>query len=125
MKTIAVRLGILLLISFSNYWPAWGGVNGSPDGHVASGDEWQEWKYKGAACPKDWPFGTKIILDGQTWTCVDRGAFVGYNSKTGAPIVDFLTDKPKYAFRQHVEARVIFPEDRKQKPTTARRVPYF
>jgi hypothetical protein len=57
----------------------------------------------------DWPFGTEVILDGTTWVCVDRGAFIGHDSRTGAPIVDFMTDRPPYPFKAQVEAVVIFP----------------
>jgi hypothetical protein len=105
----ALRVGTIIVISFSFYWPAWGGVNGSPTGRVASGDPWQQWVQRGAACPIDWPFGTEVILDGTTYTCIDRGAFIGYDSRTGAPIVDFLTDRPAYRFKEQVEAIVIFP----------------
>lgn len=106
-----LRVGIAMVISFSFYWPAWGGVNGSPTGQVASGDSWQAWAYRGAACPADWPFRTEVILDGTVYTCVDRGSLVGYDSRTGAPIVDFMTDAPAYRFRAQVEAVVIFPDE--------------
>jgi hypothetical protein len=108
---IALRIGAIIVISFSFYWPAWGGSNGSPTGHVASGDPWQEWAQRGAACPADWPFWTEVILDGTSYTCVDRGSLVGYDSRTGAPIVDFMTDAPAHRFREQVEVVVIFPGD--------------
>lgn len=99
---------IILTIAFSFYWPAWGGVNGSPTGHVASGAPWQEWAYTGAACPADWPFGTRIVLDGVTWTCVDRGSAIGY-TRDGRPIIDFMTDAPAYTFKQSVTVQVLPP----------------
>lgn len=92
---------VTVVIAFSFYWPAWGGVNGSPTGHVASGDDWQEWAYTGVACPADWPLGTRIVLDGVTWTCVDRGSAIGY-TRDGRPIIDFMTDRPAYRFKQAV-----------------------
>ncbi len=99
---------IVIVIAFSNYWPAWGGVNGSPHGNVASGAPWQEWAYTGAACPADWPFGTRIILDGVTWTCVDRGSAIGY-TRDGRPLIDFMTNTPGYTFKQSVTVQVLPP----------------
>ena len=98
----------IIVIAFSFYWPAWGGVNGNPHGNVASGAPWQEWSYRGAACPVDWPFGTRIVLDGVTWTCVDRGSAIGY-TRDGRPLIDFMTDKPAYTFKQAVTVQVLPP----------------
>jgi len=107
---LILKIGLVMIVSFSNYWPGWGGPNGSPTGRVSSGTPWQEWKYIGAACPPEWPFQTEIIVNGESWFCVDRGPYVTHNSITGAPIIDFLTDKPEYRFREHIKVVVIFPD---------------
>lgn len=99
---------ILVVIAYSHYWPAWGGVNGNPHGHVANGDAWQTWAHRGAACPADWPLGTRLSVAGQVWTCVDRGSAVGY-TKDGRPIIDFLTDTPEHPFKAPVTALVLPP----------------
>jgi hypothetical protein len=99
---------VVITIAFSNYWPAWGGVNGSPHGHVASGAPWQEWAYIGAACPRDWAFGTRIALDGVIWTCIDRGSAIGY-TRDGRAIIDFMTDVPMYSFKESVRVTVLPP----------------
>jgi hypothetical protein len=99
-----------VVISFSWYWPALGGVNGNPHGRVARGDPWSVWAERGAACPVDWPFGTQVVLDDVVYTCVDRGAFVGY-TRDGRPIVDFLTETPAHNFRERITVSVFFPGD--------------
>ena len=57
---------------------------------------------------RDWPFGTRIVLDGEVWTCVDRGSAIGYDRR-GLPIIDFMTDAPGYTFKQSVTVQVLPP----------------
>jgi hypothetical protein len=96
-------------VAYSHYWPAWGGVNGSPTGRVASGAPWQEWADRGAACPPDWPFGTLIMFEGDIYTCVDRGSAVTY-TRAGLPIIDFLHRDARHGHKTPVEVYVWSPE---------------
>lgn len=98
---------VTIEIRYSHYYPAWGGVNGSPQGRTANGDRWQQWEDRGIACPKEFPFGTQIQAYGQTWTCVDRGRSV--RIKNGIPWIDFLTDEPHEKYGEIVEVQLVKP----------------
>lgn len=66
----------------SSYIPSRGGVNCDSDcTTMASGDKVATWTIGrdgiyAAACPQEWPFGTKFVLYDQTYECRDRGGFI-------------------------------------------------
>lgn len=70
--------------TYSHYWPAWGGVNGNPNGTLGTtGLPWRPWAYKAIACPQtpEFPNWTKImivrpaVIAGE-WTCLDHGSYI-------------------------------------------------
>jgi len=91
-RRIAVRV--------SHYWPPLGGPNcfrwerGRCVSRMASGERWEDWAYRpwrepgAAACPPEWPFGTRFHLAGRDWVCLDRGGRIRYEN--GVPWVDLL-----------------------------------
>jgi len=102
----------LVTIRYSRYDPALGGVNcsrfvgGVCISNMASGKPWAPWMELACACPPEWDFGTTVVLDGQRWTCLDRGGKINYVD--GIPWVDFLTRTPQYSYGQIVEVEVIW-----------------
>lgn len=74
-------------LRISHYVPALGGTNCDSDcTTMASGDKVAEWTLGkngvyAAACPREWPFGTKFTLDGQTYSCADNGGYINCYSK--------------------------------------------
>ncbi len=100
-------------IRYSRYDPALGGVNCAVFrddvcvSRMASGLPWEKWMERAAACPPEWPFWTRVILDGKDWHCLDRGGMVVFQN--GTPWVDFLTRDPQYVYGELVEVEVIWP----------------
>ncbi len=100
-------------IRYSYYQPWRGGANcahfvsGQCVSKMASGLAWQDYVERAAACPREMPFGTRIILDGQEWVCLDRGGKIVY--KDGIPWIDFLTANPQYPYGSIVLAQIIYP----------------
>jgi hypothetical protein len=88
--------GIKITIRASHYDPRLGGVNcsrfvnGQCISHMASGLSWREYVNKAIACPPEWPFHTKLIVNGKTWECLDRGSKIQFDR--GIPWVDFLSN---------------------------------
>ena len=74
---------------------------------MSSGNRWQDYVDVAIACPTQWPFGTKVTVDGKTWTCLDRGGAI--NCDSGVCWIDQLTANPQYAFGSIVEAQIVFP----------------
>ena len=67
---------------------------------TASGEDARAWYWKGLACPSDYPFGTKFVIENSkygladhTWICIDRGGAIVTRSD-GTIVLDLLTDKP-------------------------------
>ena len=89
-----------ITVRVSHYWPPLGGpncsrfVNGRCVSRMASGERWEDWAYRpwsepgAAACPPEWPFGTRFRLAGREWVCLDRGGRIRYEG--GVPWVDLL-----------------------------------
>ena len=100
-------------VRVSNYWPPDGGTNcayfvgGVCKSRMASLERWQEWMYKAAACPMEWPFGTLIEIEGRTWICLDRGGAVEY--RKGIPYVDLLTDEKLFRYGQILRVTITLP----------------
>jgi len=95
-----------ILLKISHYNPALGGVNcltfvdGECISKMASGEEWQEWIDKAIACPRELPFGTKIVVGKEEWICKDRGGAIVVDN--GAYWIDQLTETPRYPFGELV-----------------------
>ncbi len=66
----------------SHYYPGWGGPNCSNfvDGRcisrMASGKNWEKYVDKACACPVEYPFGTRFVVLGREWVCLDRGGAI-------------------------------------------------
>ena len=76
---------------------------------MASGLRWQDWIGRAAACPREWPFWTEIVLPGgETFYCLDRGGKITYRPD-GIPFVDLLVKVPPVPFGTVVDVQVIFP----------------
>ena len=107
-----VVTGEMVTIRYSRYDPALGGVNcsrfvgGVCISNMASGKPWAPWMERACACPPEWAFGTVVVLDGQRWTCMDRGGKIKFVD--GIPWVDFLTRTPQYSYGQIIEVEVIW-----------------
>lgn len=74
-------------LRMSHYDPSLGGVNCDNDcSTMASGDKVSEWALGkdgmfAAACPQEWPFGTKLRVNGTTFVCRDTGGYINcYNT---------------------------------------------
>jgi len=78
------------------YWPPLGGpncshfVNGTCMSRMASGLPWQDYVNIAAACPSNWAFGTKFVVQGKEWTCLDRGGKI-LEEPDGTIWLDLLT----------------------------------
>jgi hypothetical protein len=73
---------------------------------MSNGERWQDWINKNViACPLELPFETKIKIDGEIYTCKDRGSAIVYDGN--AYWVDVLTDNPKYRYGEIISARII------------------
>ena len=76
---------------------------------MASGERWQDWIGRAAACPREWPFWTEIVLPGgERFYCLDRGGKIVYGLD-GIPFVDLLVQVPPVSFGTIVDVQVIFP----------------
>lgn len=101
-----------MTIRYSRYFPALGGPNcanfqnGKCISKMASGLPWEDYIDKAVACPKEWPFNTRVTLDGKTWICLDRGGQI--KIVDGIPWVDFMVEKGAYKYGTLVQARVRF-----------------
>ena len=97
-------------IRYSHYWPPLGGPNcatfvgGKCISKMASGKPWEQYVDLAVACPPEWPFGRKVIFEGNTYTCMDRGGKIKYVD--GIPWIDFLTPKAAYAYGSIVTVQV-------------------
>lgn len=106
----------ILKIRYSYYQPWLAGEEHCPDwcevtktcvATFADGDSWEEWVEQAVACPPEWPFGTQVVFDEQTWICKDRGAQIRYVNDV--PWVDFLTETPAHEFGDILTVTVIYP----------------
>jgi hypothetical protein len=108
--------GLIETIKYSYYWPPKGGPNcsnfqnGVCISHMASGKPWEDYVDLAAACPPEWAFGTIVIMDGNSYTCLDRGGAIKYDGN-GNTYIDFLTATPTHSFGEYVDVEVIFPNN--------------
>jgi hypothetical protein len=88
--------GKQIQIRASHYDPRLGGINcshfinGQCVSHMASGLRWQDYVGSAIACPPEWPFHAKLIINGKTWECLDRGGAI--KTINGISWIDFLSD---------------------------------
>jgi len=106
-------------VRLSHYWPPYLGTNCGRIGQAgadstycvartASGERWEDWIGRGAACPPEFPFGTVIMLPGgERFTCIDRGGKI--KTVDGVPWIDLLVFRPPVPYGTLVEVRVIYP----------------
>lgn len=101
------------MVKISHYEPAKGGVNcynfvdGECISKMSNGKRWQDYMDYAIACPQELDFGTKIIVEGKTWECMDRGSAIIFDGE--AYWIDQLTENPQYAFGTLLEAEIIRP----------------
>jgi hypothetical protein len=107
--------GELLPVHVSHYWPALGGVNcgwfvaGVCQSHMASGQPWQDWIGRAAACVPDWPFGTLVTLPGgEQFNCQDRGGAI-VTGADGLAWIDLLVAYPPVPYGTVVSVTVRRP----------------
>lgn len=73
---------------------------------MASGDAWQSWIDKAVACPPEWAFGTKLVVNGREWICMDRGSKIVYG-EDHIPWIDMLTEDALVPHGTLVKAEVV------------------
>ncbi len=111
----------LVRVRVSNYWPPFGGPNcwewdekrGECVSRMASGVDWRLYADPGlpigaAACPPEWPFGTRIRAFGKEWICLDRGGLI-FVDEDGIPWIDLMSPAPPARYGQEVTVLVRFP----------------
>ena len=105
-QTVSVRI--------STYWPALGGVNcfsfvnGECISRMSSGERWQDWVFRAAACVPEWPFWTQIRLPGgEELICLDRGSKIIIVGEV--PWIDILTNVAPVPYGTIIEIGVLFP----------------
>ena len=105
--------GQSIKVRISHYEPWLGGincfnfVNGECLSKMSSGKRWQDYIDVAIACPVELEFGTKIIIEGREWVCLDRGGAIIYQD--GAYWIDELTYNPTHSFGAVVDAIMFEP----------------
>lgn len=100
--------GEAILVRVSHYWPPLGPPNcGEFTNQVcvsrmASGEPWEDWVDKAIACPLEWEFGTRLVIAGRDWVCMDHGGAIVIQDSIAW--VDMLTPEALYAYGTVVEA---------------------
>lgn len=108
------NIGLTMTIKYSRYDPSLLGTNCAEEANgfcispTASGKAWQPLMEIACACPPQWAFGTKVILDGKEWICEDRGGAIIFDYN-GYTYVDFMTQYPTHKYNELVDVVVIFP----------------
>ena len=74
---------------------------------MATGLRWQDYINYAIACPPEWPFHTKLVVNGKTWECLDRGGKI--KTVDNISWVDFLEEKADYRYGEIVDAILIKP----------------
>ncbi len=74
---------------------------------MASGEPWQDWVEKAIACPPEWEFGTRLVISGREWVCMDRGSAI--QIEDGIAWIDMLTPRALFAYGSILEASLIRP----------------
>lgn len=103
--------GDVIQARISHYWPPLGGpncsrfVSGQCISRMASGKPWQDYIDRACACPPEYPFGTVFVVDGQEWTCLDRGGKV--KTVDGIPWLDLLTERAPVPYGTILQVEVM------------------
>jgi hypothetical protein len=106
--------GTLIYVLVSHYNPGLGGVNcarfsnGECLSKMSNGERWQDYwgEYNTIACPFELPFGTVIRLDGNDFTCRDRGGAIVITYE-GYYWIDILAERVPYSYGELREAYII------------------
>jgi hypothetical protein len=103
--------GEVIKARISHYYPGWGGPNcsnfvgGRCVSNMASGKPWEPYLDQACACPAEFPFGTKFVVQGKTWVCMDRGGAI---VREGGKIwLDLLTKKAIVPYGAVLKVEVI------------------
>jgi hypothetical protein len=76
---------------------------------MASGQRWQDWIGRAAACVPEWPFGTLVTLPGgEVFNCQDRGGKI-VTGADGIPWIDLLAEVPPVPYGTVVDVLVQRP----------------
>jgi len=106
--------GTLIYVLVSHYNPSLGGVNcarfanGECISKMSNGERWQDYwgEYNTIACPFELAFGTVISLDGNEYTCRDRGGAIVVTYE-GYYWIDILAERVPYSYGELREAYLI------------------
>ena len=76
---------------------------------MANGESWEQYynTYDTIACPPELPFGTKILLDGNMFTCRDRGGAIVITPE-GYYWIDILAPSAPYYYGEVREATILW-----------------
>jgi len=69
--------------------------------------EWEQWALVGIACPMEWELGTRLVIAGREWTCMDHGGATVYQDDI--PWIDMLTPELLFPHGTIVEATIYPP----------------
>jgi hypothetical protein len=106
--------GYPIIVKISHYNPSLGGpncasfVNGECLSKMSDGERWQDYwgQYNTIACPFELPFGTVIRLDGNDFTCRDRGGAIVITGE-GYYWIDILAERVPYFYGELKEAYIV------------------
>jgi len=74
---------------------------------MASGEPWQDWVEEAIACPTEWEFGTRLVIAGREWVCMDRGGAI--QIEEGIAWIDMLTPERLFPYGSIQEAVISRP----------------
>lgn len=85
--------------------------NGDCQSYLANEEDWRRYynSYDTIACPPELPFGTKILLDNNEFTCRDRGGAITITPE-GYYWIDILSPSVPYYYGEVKEAIIIEDE---------------
>ncbi|MDA0991522.1 MAG: hypothetical protein O3A51_12320 [Verrucomicrobia bacterium] len=78
---------------------------------MASGEMWERWIGRAAACPSEVPFWTTVVLPGgEEFVCLDRGGKIVTEAGTEYLWIDLLVFDPPVPYGTVVTIQLIYPE---------------
>lgn len=72
---------------------------------MASGLAWENWVGRACACPPEFPFGTRFVVLGKEWVCLDRGGKIIIEN--GVVWLDLLTPEAEVPFGTLLEVELL------------------